>query len=323
MTELVPVVPAPLDTLAVVELDAAAGLARKSRSDATWATYEADFKQFSAWCADRGLCPLPASPETLTRWLGSVCAQYKPATVRRKLASIGVVHKANGYDPAPTGNVAVRTTLEGFEREHGVAQRKARAVRTAELRALVRPLQPGRLIDVRDRAILVIGMAGAFRRSELVAIDVEHVTEDEDGLRIRVLRSKRDQRGEGALVGVAYGSNPGTCPVRSWRAWLAASGIQAGPVFRGMDRHGNLLPNRLQPRQVARIVQRRAAAVGLPAKEFSAHSLRAGFATKAYEEGQRELAIMRHGRWKSATSMRGYVQEGGLWVDNPSAALGL
>jgi integrase len=145
-----------------------------------------------------------------------------------------------------------------------------------------------------DRTLLLFGLAGAFRRSELVALDVEDVSED-DGLRILLRRSKTDQDGDGQTRGLPYGSNPATCPVRAWRAWLAASGIVSGPAFRGVSRHGQLRATRLSDRAIADMVKRRAAAAGLDPQLFSGHSLRAGFATEGYRQGVPEVAIMRHG----------------------------
>jgi len=173
---------------------------------------------------------------------------------------------------------------------------------------------------VRDRALL---LAGPFRRSELVGLDVADITDTEDGLHIVVRRSKSDQEGEGDLVGVPYGSHPPTCPVRAWRAWLAVSEITEGPAFRGITRHGKISETRLTARAVADVVKVRAHAAGLDAKTFAAHSLRAGFATEAFGQGVPEFSVMRHGRWKSASSMRGYIREGSLWSDNAAAKLGL
>jgi integrase len=189
------------------------------------------------------------------------------------------------------------------------------------IRTLVAPLE-GRLGDVRDRAVLLIGFAGALRRSELVAIDMEDVAEDEHGMRIRLRRSKTDQEGEGVTVRLPYGSDPTTCPVRAWRTWIDAAGIDSGPAFRAVDRHSRMRATRLTDRAVADMVKRRARAAGLDGV-FAGHSLRAGFAAECYAVGTPELAIMRHGRWRSASVMQGYVEEGGLWNDNAAARLGL
>jgi integrase len=196
-------------------------------------------------------------------------------------------------------------------------------------------------VDRRDRALLLIGFAGALRRSELVALDVEDISEDENGLRLRLRRSKTDQEGSSRVVGVPYGSHPATCPVRAWRAWRDHLGEgelafdeakedwtfvprpPVGPAFRAIRWPGYVSSRRLSDRAVADIIKRRAQAAGLDPALFSGHSLRAGFATEAYAQGVPELAIMRHGRWRSAATMRGYVEEGSLWNDNAAARLGL
>jgi integrase len=222
----------------------------------------------------------------------------------------------------PTADASVKLVWAGIRRRKGVAPSKVRAARTKVINTLVAPLG-NRLIDVRDRALILIGFAGALRRSELVALDVDDVADDaDDGLVLRIRRSRTDQEAEGETRGLPYGSHPATCPVRAWRGWVDASGIETGPVFRAVDRHGRMRTTRLSDRAVADMIKRRAAAVGLDGL-FAGHSLRSGFATEGYAQGTPELAIMRHGRWKSPTVMRGYVEEGGIWSDNAAARLGL
>lgn len=312
----------------------AATLARASRSPATWRAYAADLADFEAWCATAGRrgagpdggvagetpCALPADPGTLAQYLTDLARTHTPATLERRLAAIAVAHRVAGYD-SPTADARVAAVRAGIRRRHGVAPRRAKAADTAVLTRLLATLGTG-LADRRDAALLLLGMPAALRRSELVALDVGDVVEDHHGLRVFLARSKTDPDGEGALVGVPYGSDPARCPVRAWRAWLAASGITTGPAFRPVDRHGHLGPTRLSGQAVSRMVTRRAAAAGL-GEGFSAHSLRSGFATAAYAAGVPELAIMRHGRWQAASTMRGYVATGGLWTNNPATRLGL
>ena len=182
---------------------------------------------------------------------------------------------------------------------------------------------PDNRAGCRDRALLLIGFAGGFRRSELAAIDVEHVSETTDGLVIRIPRSKTDPEGQGSSIALPFSSAAATCPVRSYRAWLAASGITSGPVFRAIDRHGRLGTGRLDSGSVARILQRAARAAGLDAKLYAGHSLRAGFATQAYLNGAPELAIMRQTRHQSLDTVRKYIRDRSLFRDNPAAKLGL
>jgi integrase len=325
--------------------------ARDSRARSTWQAYDGDMADFRRWCATQQppRSALPAAPDTVALYLTALAPVRAPSTLRRRMAAISVAHQLAGLD-SPTGHPAVRAVWAGIRRTHKVAPRKVRAARTSEVAALVAarpapsptdpiaidptatdpaatPSQPGgttgsSLADARDRALLLLGFAGALRRSELVALDVTDVTEDDDGLRLVIRRSKTDQDGEGVLVGLPYGSHPATCPVRAWRAWLVRSGLTQGPAFRSVDRHGRLGDRRLSDRAVADMIKRRAAAAGLPGR-FGGHSLRAGFATESYARGVPELAVMRHGRWRSAAVMRGYVEEGALWIDNAAARIGL
>jgi integrase len=242
------------------------------------------------------------------------------STLRRRLAAISEAHQAARFEN-PTIDPAVRITWAGIRRMHGKAPDAKEAAVTEVVAAMVAPLHEG-LIDVRDRAMLLLGFAGALRRSELSALDVADVVETGEGLRITVGRSKTDQEGKGHTVGITYGSNPPTCPVRAWRAWLERSGIEAGAAFRRLS-HGRVTPERIAGDGIARMVKRRAKAAGYAPELFSSHSLRSGFATTAARAGVAEHRIMRQGRWTTSQAMRGYIQEGELFVDNPSAKLGL
>jgi site-specific recombinase XerD len=297
-------------------------LAANSRAVATLRAYESDMADFRTWCATQHppLQALPAEPMTVALYVAALAEVRKTSTIRRRLSAISVVHQLAGFD-SPTGDAAVQAVWKGTRRTKGTAPAKKKAARTKVIATLVAPLGTN-LADVRDRALVLIGFAGALRRSELVALDVTDVTEDDDGLVVTIHRSKGDQEAEGAIRGVPYGSRPATCPVRAWRAWLDASSITEGPAFRAVTRHGRMSTTRLSDRAVADMIKRRAQHAGL-AGDFAGHSLRSGFATEAYAQGTPELAIMRHGRWRSASVMRGYVEEGGVWNDNAAHRLGL
>jgi len=156
-----------------------------------------------------------------------------------------------------------------------------------------------------------------------VSLDIEHLTFTEDGLIIRLLRSKTDQDGAGVNVGIPYGSKADTCPVRSLKAWITAASIESGPIFRGVDRHGNLLPARLSDRGVARVVKRCCTVVGLDPGKFAGHSLRSGLATNAAYNGAPAHAIAQQGRWASLEMVNRYIRRGGLFRDNAAEYLGL
>jgi integrase len=212
--------------------------------------------------------------------------------------------------------------MKGIARTQGSASTPKTAAVTDLVAAMVKPLGTD-LRYSRDRALILLGFAGAMRRSELVALDVADITETAQGLRIRVRRSKTDQQGRGDVIGIMYGSDPRTCPVRSWRAWLDAAGIEGGPAFRRRDRHRQVTEHRLSADYVLRAIKGRAAAAGFSPELFGAHSLRSGFATTAFRKGVPERRIMDQGRWTTTKSMHAYIQEGELFVDNPSAVLGL
>lgn len=300
-----------------------ADYARRGRADNTWRAYEADLRHFAAWCDLEGLRALPGAPATIAGYLAAHATALSVSTLRRRLAAISVMHQAAGYTKAnsPTGAAEVKAVWSGIRRAHGVAPQKVRAARTKVINAIVAGLG-SKPIDVRDRALLLIGFAGALRRSELVALDVADITEDDQGLQLVLARSKTDQEGETKTLGLPYGSNPATCPVRAWRAWRELAEADTGPAFRPITRHGHLGARRLTDRGVADMIGRRARSAGLDG-HFAGHSLRSGFATEGYAQGTPELAIMRHGRWRSAAVMRGYVEEGGIWNDNAAARLGL
>jgi site-specific recombinase XerD len=306
-------------TLAVLE-ERACSYEANSKSANTWRAYQSDLRHFGAWCERRGLVALPAEPDTVRLYLVDHAGSLAISTLRRRLSAISEAHAA-AQTPNPTVSPVVRFAWEGMRRTHGSAPRAKEAAITEVVAAMVKPMGSA-LIDLRDRAVLLIGFAGAMRRSELSALDVTGVAETGEGLRITPGRSKTDQEGGGATVGTTYGSNPPTCPVRAWRAWAEAAGTEAGPAFRNL-RNGRVTTERLSGGGIARMVKRRAEAGGLAPELFSGHSLRSGFATTAARAGVAEHKIMRQGRWTTSQAMRGYIQEGELFVDNPSAKLGL
>jgi integrase len=175
----------------------------------------------------------------------------------------------------------------------------------------------------RDGALLLLGFAGALRRSELVGLDAGDITEGTDGLTVRLRRSKTDQEGAGRSVGVPYGSNQATCPVRAWNAWLAVSGITEGAAFRPVDRHGHIAPTRLSSHAVALVLKRRAARAGLDPDEVSGHSLRAGLATSAAAAGVPERVIAEQTGHKGTVMLRRYIRQGSLFRENAASAVGL
>jgi integrase len=179
------------------------------------------------------------------------------------------------------------------------------------------------LIGLRDRALILLGFAGAFRRSELVGLDLGDCAFGKDGLTITLRRSKTDQDGEGRRIGIPFGSNPQTCPIRLLEAWIEQAGITAGPLFRSVSRHGQVQAARLSGIDVARIVKKRAVRAGLDAAKYAGHSLRAGHATSAAISGASERSIMNQTGHRSVQMVRRYIREGSLFRENSAGKLGL
>jgi site-specific recombinase XerD len=308
-----------------VELAEIAATARDyvavSRAENTTRSYRTGWAQFTAWCDEHGVTPLPASAEIVACYVADLAKSAKPATIDLRLAAVSSAHRAAGYD-SPTKAEVVRLVRRGVRRTLGTSQRQVRAVTVPDLRRMIEGLGTDPA-GCRDHALLLLGFAGAMRRSELVALDVEDVTEGPDGLTVRLRRSKTDQEGAGRTVGIPYGSNPSTCPVRAWRAWLELSGITEGPAFRSVDRHGRIGATRLTAQAVALVVKSHAARAGLDPDEVAGHSLRAGLATSAAEAGVPERVIAATTGHKGTAMLRRYIREGSLFRENAASAVGL
>ena len=305
--------------------EAAREFAQAAKSRATRRAYASDLRDFDAWCAAHQRAPLPAEPATVALYVTHLARSGSAAsTIQRRLAAISQVHQLAGHLPPPTADWEVRQVVQGIRRRLGTAPAQKEAVLTATFRRLVASCDPTTRAGARDRALLLIGFGAALRRSELVALDVEDVTETDEGLRIRVRRSKTDPEARGDDVGVVKGQHPDIDPVRALENWRRLGAITAGPLFRPVTRADTVRRGRLSGQTVALIVQRTAERAGLPAPEaFAGHSLRSGCATQAAVEGAPERAIMRQGRWRSAATVRRYIRTGDLWQENASAWLGL
>jgi integrase len=243
--------------------------ARSAKAANTLRAYESDLRHFGAWCEARGFGAFPAQAETVALYLVDHAGRLAVSTLRRRLAAISEAHRAGRFSN-PTIDPAVRITWAGIRRTHGKAPAAKEAAVTDVVGAFVDKLSDS-LIDVRDRAALLIGFAGALRRSELSALDVADVIETAEGLKVTVGRSKTDQEAEGSTIGITYGSKLSTCPVRSWRTWLGRSGIEDGPAFRRLS-HGRVRAERIAGDGIARMVKRRAEAAGYAPELFSGHS---------------------------------------------------
>jgi site-specific recombinase XerD len=268
--------------------------------------YEGDLKRFVAWCSGAGLTAMPARPETIVVYLRVLAdAPHRWATVERALSAICVAHVRAGH-PSPWGHPLVDDMRAALRRELGVRPVKKLAADDEVLRRLLAVL-PASLLGIRDRALLTLGWAGALRRSELVAVDVAHVTRVAKGIVLLIPESKTDQERRGAEVPVFLSNSGEHCPVRSLDAWLEAAPITEGAIFRVLGREERL-GVRLAPAAVADRVRHWAKKAGLDWREFAGHSLRSGFVTTAARRGKDLDSIMVTTRHRSVATVREYVQ---------------
>ena len=296
----------------------------EAKRPATRRAYISDLKDFEDWCTVAKVDALPATAETVALYLADRAGRGLTAsTLQRRLAAISVAHQMAKLE-TPTRSSLVRTAMQGIRRRHGTAPRQAQALRLDTLRRLLEMTRGEGPSATRDRAVLLLGFAGGFRRSELAALQVDDLEATEAGLRIVVRASKTDPEAAGAEVGIPRGRHPQTCPVTAVLRWLSVAGLTTGPLFRRVDRWDRVHPIKgLTPEAIALILKRALQRANLPIREFAGHSLRAGFATEAAAQGASERAIMRHGRWRSVTTVRRYIRSGELFTENPAAVLGL
>jgi integrase len=294
---------------------------RASKAQNTLRGYRVDWREFCAWCSCHGAAALPAVPDAVAAYLADCAGRLKPGSLQRRLNAIAEAHKAAGLE-SPTSAGIVRNTLKGIRRTLGTAPIQKAPTLTADIRAMVDAVGAG-LIATRDRALVLLGFAGAFRRSELVALDLADLEFSRDGLTVTLRRSKTDQEAAGRKVGIPFGANPETCPVRSLEAWIESASLVEGPLFRPIDRHGRVGVARLYGIDVARVIKKLAARAGLDPVKFAGHSLRAGHATAAAIAGASERSIMNQTGHRSVQMVRRYIRDGRLFRDNSAGKLGL
>lgn len=293
----------------------------ESISANTKKAYQSDYRQFENWCKASGAKSLPATPAIAAEYFSDMAKSgAKASTISRRRAAIRLAHVSAGHADV-TANVLVQATLKGIKRSLGTAPDKKSPVLTNDVKAMLGTLDDS-VKGLRDRALLLIGFTAGMRRSELVGIDVEHIEECAEGIRLLIPRSKTDQEGAGRVIGIARGSNPSTCPVRALNAYLTAAVITEGSIFRSVNRHGQI-GGRLTAQSVALVVKACASAAGLNPDNYSGHSLRAGLVTQAAIAGVTAENIMRQTGHKSHDTVMGYIRIANVFSDNASGELGL
>jgi site-specific recombinase XerD len=294
--------------------------------------YRSDWTSWLVFCGEQGIQPLPAEPENVRRYLaqltevgGRTGKKLKPKTGERHLAAVAAAHRAANlvFD---TSHPLLKKTLNGIRRTYGEAQKGAKALRTGDIVAMCKGLSLD-LRSVRNRAIILLGFAGGFRRSEIVALNVADLEfPKKGGLLVRLQRSKTDQTGKGRMVGIALGTNPDTCPVTSVQAWLNAAELKGegnDALFRPVNRWGAVELTRLSDKAVDRIVKKACEAAGLKVEGYSAHSLRAGHVTEALASGADRASVKRQTGHASDGMLDRYAREAELFNNNSSGNLGL
>ncbi len=313
----------PPTTRAAIALAKSQAYQDAADAPSTLRAYASDLANFQAWCLAHGFTPMPATPEVVGAYLAAAGEGYAIPTLRRRVAAIARACGIAGH-PLDTKHPAIRETLRGIGRKHGSPPRRAAALTTAEVKKLIRVCGDD-LAGLRDRALFLLAFAGALRRSELVGLDVAHVTWS-DGVKLLIERSKTDESGQGAEILIPLGRSAETCPGAALQAWLERAEIQTGPLFRKVNRGGTVASTRLSPDAVRQILLKRAAQAGLKgtwAEPVSPHGLRAGFVTTAYRNGVPDEEIMGHTRHRSLTTMRSYVRRSKLSQASPAGKLGL
>jgi len=296
------------------------GAANKSRR--TKIEYARDWRAFINWAIPNHFVPLPAKPDTIADYLVWLADHNKKiTTIKRAIVAISQAHKGAGHD-SPTKSNQVHETMKGIIRTLGAEKNRKAPLLVEDLVALVDSQPCDTKAGLRNRALLLLGFAGAFRRSELVALDVKDLRFVKSGLEVLIRRSKTDQEGQGHKLGIPYGKHEETCPVRAMKAWLTLAGIKEGAVFRACSTKGKL-GQRLSGIDVARIVKKAALVSGLDPAVYAGHSLRAGLVTSAAQAGKAEHVIMKQTRHRSVAQLREYIRDAELFEQNAVKDIGL
>jgi len=283
-----------------------------SLANNTRRAYRADLAHFLAWGGR-----IPSEPETVATYLAEWAGRLAVASLARRVVSISRAHTSQGLK-SPTRSDLVTGTLKGIRRTYGVAQHQVTPILREDLLAMVADLYGTK--GIRDRALLLLGFAGAFRRSELVSLNVDDLEFVDRGLLVTLRRSKTDQEGEGRKVAIPF-ARGSMCPVGAIKAWLEHAGMKEGPIFRCLSSRGDISPDRLSSNAVALIVKQRARHIGLDPRKYSGHSLRAGLITSAARLGVSVWKIKAQSGHRSEAMVSRYVRDEDLFANNASGAV--
>ncbi len=292
---------------------------QNSKANNTVRAYKSDFNDFGLFCAQNGFKSLPSEPKVVSLYLTHLSTKdSKISTLKRRLVSIGVIHKLKGHY-LDTKHPSIIENIMGIKRRKGSIQKSKKPILISSLKSIINVIDNQKkepIKKLRDRSIILIGFSGGFRRNEIVSLDYDDLDFVTEGLKISLRRSKTDQFGEGAIKALPYFDNNQYCPVVSMKEWIKVSKINAGPLFRRFTKGSNLSEKRLTDQTVALLIKEYLMLAGIDSKNYSGHSLRSGFATSAAESGAEERSIMAMTGHKSTEMVRRYIKEANLFKNN-------
>jgi site-specific recombinase XerD len=292
---------------------------QNSKANNTLRAYKSDFNDFSIFCVQNGFKSLPTEPKIVSLYLTHLSTKdAKMSTLKRRLVSIGVIHKLQGHY-LDTKHPAIIENIMGIKRRKGSIQKGKKPLLISNLKEIINVIDQQDKKEIkksRDRSIILIGFSGGFRRNEIVSLDFDDLDFVAEGLKINLRRSKTDQFGEGFTKALPYFDNSQYCPVVSLKKWIEISKITSGAVFRRFSKGSKLSKNRLTDQTVALLIKEYLQLTGIDSKNYSGHSLRSGFATSAAESGVEERSIMAMTGHKSTEMVRRYIKEANLFKNN-------
>tara|TARA_B100000401_G_scaffold225184_1_gene152487 strand:+ start:211 stop:1167 length:957 start_codon:yes stop_codon:yes gene_type:complete len=292
---------------------------QSSKANNTVRAYKSDFRDFGLFCAKNGFKNLPSETKVVSLYLTHLSTKdVKLSTIKRRLVSIGVIHKMKGHY-LDTKHPIIVENLLGIKRRKGTVQKGKKPILINELRKILDVIDQQKSEDIkklRDKTLILIGFSGGFRRNEIVSLDYEDLDFVYEGVKITVKRSKTDQFGQGSIKALPYFDNSVYCPVTTLKRWINISKISKGPIFRRFSKGSKLTNYRLTDQTIALIIKSYLNIAGIDSKNYSGHSLRSGFATSAAESGAEERSIMTMTGHKSTEMVRRYIKEANLFKNN-------
>jgi len=292
---------------------------QSSKAINTVRAYNSDFKDFGLFCAQNGFKTLPSEPKIVSLYLTFLSTkEAKMSTLKRRLVSIGVIHKLKGFY-LDTKHPSIIENIMGIKRRKGSIQKGKKPILISNLKVLIDVIDEKvneEIKKLRDRTIILIGFSGGFRRNEIVSLDYDDLDFVPEGVKIDIRRSKTDQFGEGSVKALPYFDNSKYCPVVSLKKWISISKINSGSLFRRFLKGSKLSEKRLTDQTVALLIKEYLQLAGIDSKNYSGHSLRSGFATSAAEAGAEERSIMAMTGHKSTEMVRRYIKEANLFKNN-------